>query len=191
MKNRGKYSSGNGFIGLLLLLTLPLAGNRPALGATTDFDGNGKTAIAFYRPGGPWNTVPVLFRNPDGSWGSTNATAPDWANQPGVIAVPGDFDGNGKTAIAFYRPGGPWNTVPILFRNPDGSWGSTNATAPDWANQPGVIAYPGTSMVTARPPSRSIAPAGPGTPCRSSSAIPMAVGARRMRLRQAGRTSQV
>ena len=55
-------------------------------------DANGKTAIAFYRPGGPWNTVPVLFRNPDRSWGSTNATAPGWANQPGVIAVR-EFDG--------------------------------------------------------------------------------------------------
>ena len=131
--------------------TAPDWANQPGVIAVPgDFDGNGKTAIAFYRPGGPWNTVPVLFRNPDGSWGSTNATAPGWANQPGVIAVPGDFDGNGKTAIAFYRQGGPWSTVPILFRNPDGSWGSTNATAPGWANQPGVIAvreFDGRSLV--------------------------------------------
>jgi hypothetical protein len=118
--------------------------NQPGVIAVPgDFNGDGKTDIAFYRPGSGWNTVPVLFSNSDGSWRATNFPAPAWANQPGVIAVPGDFNGDGKTDIAFYRPGGGWNTVPVLFSNGDGTWRDTNLSAPDWANKPGVIAMPG------------------------------------------------
>jgi hypothetical protein len=88
--------------------------NQPGVIAVPgDFNGDGKTDIAFYKPDGGWNTVPVLFSNGDGTWRATNLPAPDWANQPGVIAVPGDFNGDGKTDIAFYRPGGGWNMVPV------------------------------------------------------------------------------
>jgi hypothetical protein len=118
--------------------------NQPGVIAVPgDFNGNGNTDIAFYKPGSNWTTVPVLFSNGDGTWRPTNMPAPDWANQPGVIAVPGDFNGDGKTDLAFYRPGSNWTTVPVLFSNGDGTWRPTNMPAPDWANQPGVVAVPG------------------------------------------------
>ncbi len=129
----------------LMLLMLPAytaTDSTPAF-ADTSYDNNQLADIAFHRPGGPWNTVPVLFANGNGSWTSANENVPSWANQPGVISISGDFDGNGREDIAFHRPGGPWNTVPVLFANGNGSWTSTNQNAPSWANQPGVIAIPG------------------------------------------------
>src|SRR5215472_2754570 len=105
--------------------------------------GDSKADIAFVRPGSDWSSVPVLFSNGDGSWRGTNFVAPSWANQPGVVAVPGDYDGDGKTDIAFVRPGSDWSSVPVLFSNGDGSWRETNFVAPSWANQPGVVAVPG------------------------------------------------
>jgi hypothetical protein len=122
----------------------PSWANQPGVVAVSgDFGDNGNTDIAFYRPGSSWNTIPVLFPNGDGSWTAANDPVPSWANQPGVIAIPGDFKGNGETDIAFYRPGSSWNTIPVLFPNGDGSWTATNDPVPSWANQPGVVAVPG------------------------------------------------
>ena len=111
--------------------------------AATDYNNDGASDIAFHRPGSSWNSVPVLFSNGDGSWWATNDQVPAWANQPGVIAIAGDFDNDGKTDLAFIRPGSTWNSVPILFSNGDGSWRATNYQVPAWANQPGVIPIAG------------------------------------------------
>jgi len=122
----------------------PSWANQPGVVSISgDFNADGRTDIAFHRPGGPWNTVPVLFSNPDGSWRETNLAAPSWANQPGVIALPGYYNNDGRVDIAFYRPGSNWNTTPVLLSNGDGSWSSTNVATPSWANQPGVVAIPG------------------------------------------------
>jgi hypothetical protein len=108
-----------------------------------DYNGDGLTDIAFYRPDGVWNSVPVLFANGDGTWRPENFAVPVWANQPGVYAVPGDYDGDGKTDIAFYKPGGEWGSVQVLFSNGDGSWRPKSFNAPLWANQANVMAVPG------------------------------------------------
>ena len=122
----------------------PAWANRSgAVAIVGDFNADGKTDIAFHRPGSTWNTVPTLFSNGDGSWQASNYPAPSWANQPGVIAISGDFNADGRTDIAFHRPGGSWNTVPTLFANGNGSWRATNYAAPSWANQPGGVAIPG------------------------------------------------
>ena len=108
-------------------------------------------AIALVRQTPGWNTIPVAFANGNGTWSITNAVAPnfiaDWANQPGVRIVSGDFNGNGFTDLALVRQTPGWNTIPVAFANGDGTWTITNGQAPnfigDWANQPGVRLQPG------------------------------------------------
>ena len=108
-----------------------------------DYDRDGLTDIAFHRPGSNWATVPVLFSTGDGNWRPTNSPAPVWANQPDVVAIPGDFNDDGLADTAFHRPGSDWASVPVLFSAGDGSWRPTNFVAPAWANQPDVVAIPG------------------------------------------------
>src|SRR5689334_23506820 len=103
------------FAGLACLLFVGMAL------ADTRFNGDARTDITFYNTSAGWGSTPVLLANGDGSWNSINAATPDWANQPGVLAVPGDYNGDGKTDIAFYCPGCGWGSVPVLFSNGDGT----------------------------------------------------------------------
>jgi hypothetical protein len=120
-----------------------------------DFNGDGLTDIALVRQTPGWDTIPIAFAKADGSWNVTNGAAPqfigDWASQPGVTVIAGDFNGNGRTDIALVRQTPGWGTIPIAFSNGDGTWGITNAAAQpfigDWANQPGVRVIP---MATVR-----------------------------------------
>ena len=113
---------------------------------TGDFNGDGLMDIALVRQTPGWNTIPVAFAQGDGSWRVTNGGAPnfiaDWAHQPGVQVVAGDYNQNGITDIALVRQTPGWNTIPVAFAQGDGTWQVTNGGAPnfiaDWAHQPGV-----------------------------------------------------
>jgi hypothetical protein len=63
-----------------------------------------------------------------------------WAQAPGVRAVAGDFNDDGRADIALV--GGPgWNTVPVAFSRGDGGFDVTNEQVPNipgWAQAPGV-----------------------------------------------------
>ena len=111
-----------------------------------DFNGNGLTDLALVRQTPGWASIPIAFSNGDGTWNITNGGAPqfipDWAHQPGVRLVSGDFNGNGLTDVALVRQTPGWASIPVAFSNGDGSWNITNGGAPqfipDWAHQPGV-----------------------------------------------------
>ena len=113
-------------------------------------------AIALVRQTAGWTTIPVASANGDGSWTVTNVGAPnfvaDWAHQPGVRILSGDFNGDGFTDLALVRQTPGWNTIPIAFANGDGGWNVTNGAAAsfiaDWAHAPAHVCSPAISTAT-------------------------------------------
>lgn len=107
-----------------------------------DFNGDGATDFTLV--GGPnWGKIPVAMSVGNGQFAITNTNAgwfPVWASTPGVKAVTGDFNKDGKTDIALLGGAG-WTAIPIAFSNGDGTFNVTNVQSPSfagWAGSPGV-----------------------------------------------------
>jgi hypothetical protein len=114
---------------------------------TGDFNGDGRGDVAFHKPipRSNWQTVPILLSNGDGTWTSHNKNAPKYVHESGVIAITGDFNGNGHGDVAFHKPTprSNWRTVPVLLSKGDGTWTSHNTSAPKYVHESGVIAITG------------------------------------------------
>ena len=91
----GQLTGASGMFGFA---SHPSVGLLP--GFPADFDGDGKTDIAVYRPStGTW----YIINSASFTW-----TAREWG-VAGDIPVPGDYDGDGKDDITAYRPStGMW-----------------------------------------------------------------------------------
>jgi hypothetical protein len=132
--------------------------------ADSRFNGNGRTDLAPVRQTPGCGSIPIAFANGDGTWTIANRGAPEfaeWAHQPGVRVVAGDFDRNGRTDLALVRQTPGWGSIPVAFANGDGTWTITNGAAPqfvaDWAHEPGIRvvgAAPPFAVSAVSPPSR-------------------------------------
>jgi hypothetical protein len=93
--------------------------------------------------------VPVLLSNGNGAWDARNNAAPGWANEAGVVATAGDFNGDGRTDLAFHRPLPPFPSrlKPPGATTPEGmgridSWSSSTVTfAAGWTMVPMLLSY--------------------------------------------------
>ena len=113
----------------------------PAL--TGDFNGDGKTDIAFIGQG--WNgaglNIRTKFSNGNGTWSSSYQVVGDGSGVHTYPALTGDFNGDGKTDIAFIGQG--WNgaglNIRTKFSNGNGTWSSSYQVLGDGS---GVHTYP-------------------------------------------------
>jgi hypothetical protein len=88
-----------------------------------DFDGDGKTDLLFYRPGG--SVAYLLHSNGDGTFTKVYGDYPTGFNGYDLHsgadrAVAFDYDGDGKMDLMFYRPGG--GEAHVMHSNGDGTF---------------------------------------------------------------------
>jgi hypothetical protein len=127
-----------------------------------DFNGDHRTDLALIPQPGmvPWTGLPVALSNGDGTFNvmKPQATAESpgadpmsyfayWARFPGVRALTGDFNGDGKTDIALIAgTQNTWTSLPVAFSHGDGTFRVTNAFVGDFAQW--WSAFPGATAVT-------------------------------------------
>src|SRR5690606_29504678 len=92
--------------------------------------------------------IPLALSNGNGTFTIKNSSLgnfPSWAAGPGVKAIPGDFNGDGRGDIALVGGAG-WSTIPMALSNGDGTFMVTNSSVnlfPAWATTAGARAVGG------------------------------------------------
>jgi hypothetical protein len=111
-------------------------GARFVLARSVDANGSADLVLV---GGDGWTTMPVLFSNI--SFRSSVVANPDvgafatWSQAPGVRAIDGDYNGDGRGDIALVGARG-WTTVPIAFGDGAGGFSLSNRSLdsfPAWA----------------------------------------------------------
>jgi hypothetical protein len=118
---------------------------------TGDFNKDGLDDIAL--TGGPdWTGIPIAFSLGHGSFRFGSAEVLDFprlAQEPGVKAIPGDFNKDGFGDIAL--TGGPgWTGIPIASSLGDGRFGGVTTIGSDYfvdSGFPGFAQAPGVTVV--------------------------------------------
>jgi len=89
---------------------------------TDDFNGDGTSDLALVNHAAGWATVPVALSNATG-FTVENQPAAGFASlaaSPSVVAVAGDFNGDGTADLALINQSAGWNTVPVALSSATG-----------------------------------------------------------------------
>ncbi|HEX7702628.1 MAG TPA: VCBS repeat-containing protein [Kofleriaceae bacterium] len=107
---------------------------------TGDFNGDGYTDLALTGVAG-WLSIPVALSAGFGNFTVINSVVGQfgsWASTPGVRAIAGDFNGDGRTDIAI-TGGANWASIPVAFSVGGGIFSVTNKVTnrfPAWSAVP-------------------------------------------------------
>jgi FG-GAP-like repeat len=106
-----------------------------------DFDGDGKTDLAFLYPSAGGLAIRLLLSNGDGTWRQPPETRLKWGEEAQKYpTLVGDFNGDGKTDLAFPIQGTRGLSVRLLFSNGDGTWKQAPEAHLGWGEE--VHKYP-------------------------------------------------
>ncbi|MEH1017214.1 S8 family serine peptidase [Micromonospora sp. CPCC 206060] len=97
-----------------------------------DFDGDDRDDLAL--TGATGGSIPVAFSTGNGRFRLTNQPQQQfatWAATPGVQAVSGDFDGDGRDDLAL-AGGADWNWLAVGYSNGDGTFRPTPIGLPSF-----------------------------------------------------------